>query len=93
MCEVSSGKLRGKQLKKTVKSWSVPQKTYVADDSCKYFLHCSVLRCTLKAIPHTQNLLQKVKLPLGLVVHPFKDLSSLPVISAGEMRIRQLMRH
>ncbi|CAK8686619.1 protein transport protein Sec24A-like isoform X2 [Clavelina lepadiformis] len=42
-----------------------------------------VLRCTLKTMPHSQSLLNKVKLPLGLVIHPFKDLSSLPVISAG----------
>uniref|UniRef100_H2ZD35 SEC24 homolog B, COPII coat complex component n=1 Tax=Ciona savignyi TaxID=51511 RepID=H2ZD35_CIOSA len=44
---------------------------------------CSVFRSTLKSVPHTQNLLNKVKLPFGLVIHPFKDLSSLPVISAG----------
>nr|XP_039272639.1 protein transport protein Sec24A-like isoform X1 [Styela clava] len=42
-----------------------------------------VFRCTLNAIPSTQALLNKVKLPLGLIIHPFKDLSSLPVISAG----------
>ena len=43
----------------------------------------SVMRCTLKSIPTTQKLLAKVKLPFGLVIHPFKDLSSLPVITAG----------
>nr|XP_018670361.1 protein transport protein Sec24A isoform X1 [Ciona intestinalis] len=43
----------------------------------------SVFCSTLKAVPHTQNLLGKVKLPFGLIIHPFKDLSSLPVISAG----------
>nr|CAB3265935.1 protein transport protein Sec24A [Phallusia mammillata] len=42
-----------------------------------------VLRCTLKRIPDTKDLLGKVKLPFGLVVHPFRDLTSLPVISAG----------
>lgn len=47
--------------------------------------NCSpeVFRCTLNAIPNSQGLLNKVKLPLGLIIHPFKDLDSLPVISAG----------
>jgi len=45
--------------------------------------HPEVMRCTLNAIPNTQALLSQVKLPFGLIVHPFKDLTSLPVISAG----------
>lgn len=47
--------------------------------------HPDVMRCTLKSIPESQNLLNKVKLPFGLVIHPFKDLSSLPVITAGQI--------
>ena len=36
---------------------------------------CRVFRCTLTSIPQTQSLLNKAKLPLGLLLHPFKDLS------------------
>ncbi|XP_067280125.1 protein transport protein Sec24A isoform X3 [Pseudorasbora parva] len=40
-------------------------------------LNCcpEVFRCTLTSIPQTQALLNKAKLPLGLLLHPFKDLS------------------
>lgn len=38
-------------------------------------LVCRVFRCTLTSIPQTQSLLNKAKLPLGLLLHPFKDLS------------------
>ncbi|MEQ2208855.1 hypothetical protein XENOCAPTIV_017593 [Xenoophorus captivus] len=37
-----------------------------------------VFRCTLTSIPQTQSLLNKAKLPLGLLLHPFKDLSLRP---------------
>lgn len=47
--------------------------------------HPDVMRCTLKSIPNSQTLLSKVKLPFGLIIHPFKDLSSLPVITAGSI--------
>lgn len=33
----------------------------------------SILRCTLKKVPDSSNLLQKCRLPLGVVLHPFKD--------------------
>lgn len=36
---------------------------------------CRLFRCTLTNIPQTQALLNKAKLPLGLLLHPFKDLS------------------
>ncbi|XP_074647209.1 protein transport protein Sec24A-like [Tubulanus polymorphus] len=42
-----------------------------------------VFRCTLNAIPQTQQLLNKVRLPLGILIHPFKDLSQLPVIQSS----------
>ena len=32
-----------------------------------------VIRCTLKKVPNTASLLQKCRLPLGLIMHPFKD--------------------
>lgn len=34
-----------------------------------------VFRSTLTSIPQTQSLLNKAKMPLGLLLHPFKDLS------------------
>ncbi|XP_066245647.1 protein transport protein Sec24A [Euwallacea similis] len=39
-----------------------------------------VFRCTVTKIPETASLLQKSRLPLGLLIHPFKDLNYLPVI-------------
>ena len=39
--------------------------------------HC---RSTLSKIPETDALLKKARLPLGVLIHPFKDLSHLPVI-------------
>ncbi|XP_053113036.1 protein transport protein Sec24B isoform X2 [Hemicordylus capensis] len=39
-------------------------------------------RCTLTNIPQTQALLNKAKLPLGLLLHPFRDLP-LPVITSN----------
>lgn len=33
----------------------------------------NVLRCTMKRIPDSASLLQKSRLPLGLIMHPFKD--------------------
>ncbi|XP_041122702.1 protein transport protein Sec24A-like isoform X2 [Polyodon spathula] len=48
-------------------------------------LNCSpeVFRCTLTNIPQTQSLLNKAKLPLGLLLHPFKDMSQLPVVTSS----------
>lgn len=36
--------------------------------------HSRVMRCSLNAIPQTKDLLQKSRLPLGILIHPFKDL-------------------
>ncbi|XP_042354800.1 protein transport protein Sec24A isoform X2 [Plectropomus leopardus] len=41
-----------------------------------------VFRSTLTSIPQTQSLLNKAKMPLGLLLHPFKDLS-LPVVTSS----------
>uniref|UniRef100_UPI00398E4559 protein transport protein Sec24B-like isoform X2 n=1 Tax=Pristiophorus japonicus TaxID=55135 RepID=UPI00398E4559 len=48
-------------------------------------LNCSpdLFRCTLMNIPQTQALLNKAKLPLGLLLHPFRDLTHLPVITSS----------
>lgn len=39
-----------------------------------FLLWYRLFRCTLTSIPQTQALLNKAKLPLGLLLHPFKDL-------------------
>ncbi|KAJ8377863.1 hypothetical protein AAFF_G00250950 [Aldrovandia affinis] len=43
----------------------------------------STFRSTLTNIPQTQALLNKAKLPLGLLLHPFRDLTQLPVITSS----------
>ncbi|CAH0561276.1 unnamed protein product [Brassicogethes aeneus] len=47
--------------------------------------NCSpeILRCTLTKIPENNGLLQKSRLPLGVLIHPFKDLNHLPVIQCN----------
>lgn len=47
--------------------------------------NCSpdIFRCTLTKIPETNSLLQKSRLPLGILIHPFKDLNHLPVIQCN----------
>ena len=44
--------------------------------------NCSggIFRSTLTRIPETDALLKKARLPLGVLIHPFRDLSHLPVI-------------
>jgi hypothetical protein len=34
----------------------------------------SIIRSTLTAMPESANLLSKCRLPLGILIHPFKDL-------------------
>ncbi|KAJ9581283.1 hypothetical protein L9F63_023555 [Diploptera punctata] len=48
-------------------------------------VNCSteIFRCTLTKIPETNTLLQKSRLPLGILIHPFKDLNHLPVIQCS----------
>ncbi|XP_035382170.1 protein transport protein Sec24B isoform X1 [Electrophorus electricus] len=48
-------------------------------------MNCSpdTFRCTLSSIPQTQALLNKARLPLGLLLHPFRDLTQLPVITSN----------
>ena len=41
-------------------------------------------------IPETDNLLKKSRLPLGVLIHPFRDLSQLPIIQCATIvRCRQ----
>ncbi|KAL3310058.1 hypothetical protein Ciccas_011384 [Cichlidogyrus casuarinus] len=42
----------------------------------------SIVQCTLTSFPSSQKLLKKCRLPLGIVMHPFKDLSTLCVIQS-----------
>ncbi|KAG7212803.1 hypothetical protein KM043_013060 [Ampulex compressa] len=42
-----------------------------------------IFRCTLTKIPESNSLLQKSRLPLGVLIHPFKDLNHLPVIQCS----------
>lgn len=48
-------------------------------------VNCSpdIFRCTLTKIPETNSLLKKSRLPLGVLIHPFKDLNHLPVIQCS----------
>ena len=43
-------------------------------------MNCSpdIFRSTLTKIPETESILKKCRLPLGILIHPFKDLSHLP---------------
>lgn len=47
--------------------------------------NCSpeIFRCTVNRIPENNSLLQKSRLPLGILIHPFKDLNHLPVIQCS----------
>ncbi|XP_046392862.1 protein transport protein Sec24A [Ischnura elegans] len=42
-----------------------------------------IFRCTLTKIPETNSLLQKSRLPLGILIHPFKDVNNLPVVQCN----------
>ncbi|KAK7603574.1 hypothetical protein V9T40_003573 [Parthenolecanium corni] len=42
-----------------------------------------VFRCTLTRIPESKNLLDKSRLPLGILLHPFRDLTNLSVIQCN----------
>lgn len=49
-------------------------KIIIATTDRLFLLYYRLFRCTLTSIPQTQALLNKAKLPLGLLLHPFKDL-------------------
>lgn len=61
-----------------------PPKIIMQQDFLK---NCSpdILRCTFTKIPETKTLLQKVKMPFGILIHPFKDLEQLPVVSCQQI--------
>ncbi|KAJ7997145.1 hypothetical protein DPEC_G00225920 [Dallia pectoralis] len=63
---------------------SIPPPTpCLPQDLQKVNCHPEVFRSTLTSIPQTQSLLNKAKLPLGLLLHPFKDLTQLPVVTSS----------
>ena len=39
------------------------------------------MRCSLNVIPQTKDLLNKSRLPLGVLIHPFKDLDVISFYS------------
>lgn len=39
------------------------------------FVISSVFRCTMNKIPETKELLNKSRLPLGVLIHPFRDIN------------------
>lgn len=42
-----------------------------------------VMKCTMTKIPETSSLLTKSRLPLGILLQPFKDLKNLPVMQTN----------
>lgn len=55
---------------RNIKAKTSDHETQERDHRC-----CSpdVLRSTLRRVPETASLLQKSRLPFGLLIHPFKD--------------------
>ncbi|XP_044743639.1 protein transport protein Sec24A [Chrysoperla carnea] len=45
--------------------------------------HPDIFRCTMTKIPENNSLLNKSRLPLGVLIHPFRDLNHLPVIQCS----------
>ncbi|XP_067136282.1 protein transport protein Sec24A [Centruroides vittatus] len=58
-----------------------PPKPTVLQD--KQNCNPDIFRCTLTKIPESHSLLQKSRLPLGILIHPFKDIKQLPVVQCG----------
>ncbi|CAB4001484.1 transport Sec24B, partial [Paramuricea clavata] len=52
-------------------------------DMQKKNARANILCCTLSNVPENDSLLKKCKLPFGILVHPFKDLSNLAVIQSS----------
>uniref|UniRef100_A0A671RRA9 Protein transport protein Sec24B-like n=1 Tax=Sinocyclocheilus anshuiensis TaxID=1608454 RepID=A0A671RRA9_9TELE len=59
-----------------------PPEPNLSNDLRKVNCSPDTFRCTLTNIPQTQALLNKARLPLGLLLHPFRDLT-LPVITSN----------
>ncbi|XP_053095166.1 protein transport protein Sec24B isoform X2 [Pangasianodon hypophthalmus] len=61
----------------------VPPEPKLSSDLRKVNCSPDTFRCTLTSIPQTQAMLNKARLPLGLLLHPFRDLTQLPVITSN----------
>ncbi|KAL7849855.1 hypothetical protein SRHO_G00192040 [Serrasalmus rhombeus] len=62
---------------------TAPPEPNLSSDLRKVNCSPDTFRCTLSCIPQTQALLNKARLPLGLLLHPFRDLTQLPVITSS----------
>ncbi|KAH9369041.1 hypothetical protein HPB48_002613 [Haemaphysalis longicornis] len=53
-----------------------------SDFTSREIKSCSrdIFRCTLNKIPETQYLLKQARLPLGVLIHPFREVRRLPVL-------------
>lgn len=60
-----------------------PKVKLVADFQSSVNCSPDIFRCTLTRIPETDSLLKKSRLPLGVLIHPFRDLNNLPVIQCS----------
>jgi protein transport protein SEC24 len=90
--DIASGVGRMQAERKTVESFSLLEQKLVVPPYPKELTNpeidnkknCPghVFSCTLNAIPETQSLLDKCRLPFGIHLHPFKELpkEDLPVI-------------
>uniref|UniRef100_A0A671LDN0 Protein transport protein Sec24B-like n=1 Tax=Sinocyclocheilus anshuiensis TaxID=1608454 RepID=A0A671LDN0_9TELE len=63
--------------------YTPPPEPNLSNDLRKVNCSPDTFRCTLTNIPQTQALLNKARLPLGLLLHPFRDLTQLPVITSN----------
>ncbi|CAF1096174.1 unnamed protein product [Didymodactylos carnosus] len=57
-----------------------PTSPLLSDENQQMNASPDVMRSTLNVIPQTKELLNKSRLPFGILIHPFKDLESLSVI-------------
>ncbi|CAD5220590.1 unnamed protein product [Bursaphelenchus okinawaensis] len=47
-----------------------------------------IFRSTVSAVPETQEILKKTRIPFGLTLHPFRDMKNLTVINTNIVRCR-----
>ncbi|CAF1088386.1 unnamed protein product [Adineta steineri] len=62
-----------------------PMSLLLSEENQQMNCNPEVMRCSLNVIPQTKDLLNKSRLPLGVLIHPFKDLESLSVIQGSKI--------
>ncbi|CAF3246703.1 unnamed protein product [Rotaria socialis] len=62
-----------------------PMSPFLSEENQQMNCSPEVMRCSLNVIPQTKELLNKSRLPLGILIHPFKDLESLNVIQGTKI--------